>query len=123
MEAPDGGHDFAHAGGTFRIKRGPEGDAFKLDETRTRDALVFGPVTYEGMAAVWPHMTADSPTDTTATRSSSPARRAAQVAGGGSRVTDRALQPGADRQGPSSDPGLATYFLFHDCDLDTPNGR
>ena len=42
IEAPGGGEDFVHAGWTFRIKRGPEGDAFKLDETRNSDALVFG---------------------------------------------------------------------------------
>jgi dihydrofolate reductase len=59
MEAPGGGEDFVHAGWTFRINRGPEGDAFKLDETRRSDALVFGRVTYEGMAAVWPDMTGE----------------------------------------------------------------
>jgi hypothetical protein len=36
----------------------PEGDAFKLNETRNSDALLFGRVTYEGMAAAWPHRTA-----------------------------------------------------------------
>ncbi len=56
IEAPGGGEDFVHAGWTFRIKRGPEGDAFKLDETRRSDALVFGRATYEGMAAAWPNM-------------------------------------------------------------------
>jgi dihydrofolate reductase len=59
IEAPGGGEDFVHAGWTFRITRGPEGDALKLDETRNSDALVFGRVTYEGMAAVWPHMTGE----------------------------------------------------------------
>jgi dihydrofolate reductase len=59
IEAPGGGEDFVHAGWTFRIQRGPEGDAFKLDETRNSDALVFGRVTYDGMAAVWPHMTGE----------------------------------------------------------------
>ena len=59
VEAPGGGEDFVHAGWTFRIERGPEGDAFKLDETRNSDALVFGRVTYEGMAAVWPDMTGE----------------------------------------------------------------
>ena len=51
MEAPGGGEDFVHAGWTFRVKRGPEGDAFKLDEVRRSDALLFGRATYEGMAA------------------------------------------------------------------------
>ena len=59
IEAPGGGEDFVHAGWTFRIDRGAEGDAFKLDETRSSDALLFGRVTYEGMAAAWPHMTGD----------------------------------------------------------------
>lgn len=43
---PGGGEDFVHAGCTFRIKRVPQGDAFKLDETRRTDALLFGRVTY-----------------------------------------------------------------------------
>ncbi len=59
IEAPGGGEDFRHAGWTFRINRGPEGDAFKLDETRRSDALVFGRVTYGGMAAAWPQMTGE----------------------------------------------------------------
>jgi|SRR5438132_8546471 len=59
IEAPGGGEDFIHAGWTFRINRGPEGDAFKLDETRNSSALVFGRVTYDGMAAAWPHMTGE----------------------------------------------------------------
>jgi dihydrofolate reductase len=59
VEAPGGGEDFVHAGWTFRINRGPEGDAFKLDETRNSDALLFGRVTYEGMAAAWPGRTGD----------------------------------------------------------------
>ena len=59
VEAPGGGEDFVHAGWTLRINRGPEGDAFKLNETRNSDALLFGRVTYEGMAAAWPHRTGD----------------------------------------------------------------
>jgi dihydrofolate reductase len=59
VEAPGGGEDFVHAGWTFRFNRGPEGDAFKLDETRNSDALLFGRVTYEGMAAAWPNMTGE----------------------------------------------------------------
>jgi dihydrofolate reductase len=59
IEAPGGGEDFVHAGWTFRIQRGPEGDAFKLEETRTTDALLFGRVTYDGMAAAWPDMTGE----------------------------------------------------------------
>lgn len=59
IEAPGGGEDFVHAGWTFRIKRGPEGDAFKLNETQNSDALLFGRVTYDGMAAAWPQRTGD----------------------------------------------------------------
>lgn len=59
IEAPGGGENFAHAGWTFQIKRGPEGDAFKLNETRNSDALLFGRVTYDGMAAAWPGRTGD----------------------------------------------------------------
>src|ERR1051325_2974149 len=51
MEAPGGGDDFKHAGWTFKINRGEEGDQFKLDETRATEALLLGRVTYEGFAA------------------------------------------------------------------------
>ena len=56
MEAPGGGEDFKHAGWTFKIDRGHEGDQFKLDETRDAEALLLGRVTYEGFAAAWPSM-------------------------------------------------------------------
>jgi dihydrofolate reductase/uncharacterized protein YndB with AHSA1/START domain len=59
IQAPGGGEDFEHAGWTFRIDRGPEGEAFKLDETRRSDALLFGRTTYEGMADAWPHRTGE----------------------------------------------------------------
>jgi dihydrofolate reductase len=54
MEAPGGGEDFEHAGWTFEIDRGKEGDKFKLDETLDAEALLLGRVTYEGFAAAWP---------------------------------------------------------------------
>ena len=54
MEAPGGGEDFKHAGWTFKINRGKEGDQFKLDETRETEALLLGRVTYEGFATAWP---------------------------------------------------------------------
>jgi dihydrofolate reductase/uncharacterized protein YndB with AHSA1/START domain len=59
VEAPGGGETFRHAGWTFTFDRGDEGTAFKLAETRNTAALLFGRVTFEGMAAVWPHMTGD----------------------------------------------------------------
>jgi dihydrofolate reductase len=54
IEAPGGGEEFKHAGWTFEIERGDEGDKFKLDETMSSDALLLGRVTYEGFAAAWP---------------------------------------------------------------------
>jgi len=54
MQAPGGGEDFKHAGWTFKIARGAEGDQFKLDETRETEALLLGRVPYEGFAAAWP---------------------------------------------------------------------
>ena len=54
MEAPGGGEDFKHAGWTFEIERGDEGDKFKLDETFASEALLLGRVTYEGFAEAWP---------------------------------------------------------------------
>jgi dihydrofolate reductase len=54
MEAPGGGEEFRHAGWTFEISRGDEGDQFKLDETLSSEALLLGRVTYEGFAAAWP---------------------------------------------------------------------
>jgi dihydrofolate reductase len=56
MQAPGGGEDFQHAGWTFEIDRGEEGDKFKLDETLESKALLLGRVTYEGFAAAWPSM-------------------------------------------------------------------
>jgi dihydrofolate reductase len=50
MEAPGGGEGFEHAGWTFEIERGAEGDKFKLDEALDAEALLLGRVTYEGFA-------------------------------------------------------------------------
>ncbi|HEY3188326.1 MAG TPA: hypothetical protein VGJ70_12685, partial [Solirubrobacteraceae bacterium] len=42
MQAPGGGEEFKHAGWTFEIDRGPEGNKFKLDETMATAALLLG---------------------------------------------------------------------------------
>ncbi|MGH8926624.1 MAG: dihydrofolate reductase family protein [Acidimicrobiia bacterium] len=56
MQAPGGDEYFKHAGWTFEIERGAEGDKFKLDETLASEALLLGRVTYEGFAKAWPSM-------------------------------------------------------------------
>ncbi len=54
MEDPGGAEGFKYGGWTFEIARGDEGDAFKLDETLSSEALLLGRVTYEGFADAWP---------------------------------------------------------------------
>ena len=54
IEDPGGVEGFKHAGWSFEIPRGEEGDRFKLDETMQAQALLLGRVTYEGFAAAWP---------------------------------------------------------------------
>ena len=54
VEAPSGTEDFARVGWIDDFRRGPEGDEFKVDETMASDALLFGRLTYDGFAPVWP---------------------------------------------------------------------
>lgn len=56
VEAPSGSEDFERVGWTDDFSRGPGGDQFKVDETMASDALLFGRVTYEGFAPVWPNV-------------------------------------------------------------------
>src|ERR1700716_1401276 len=54
MQDPGGDSSWKHAGWTFKISRGDEGDKFKLDETFDTEALLLGRVTYQGFAKAWP---------------------------------------------------------------------
>jgi dihydrofolate reductase len=54
VEDPGGAEDFVYGGWSFEFSRGEEGDAFKLQETRSSAALLLGRRTYEGFAAAWP---------------------------------------------------------------------
>jgi dihydrofolate reductase len=54
MEDPGGAEGFDRGGWAFSFERGPEGDAFKLDEVMAAEAMLLGRVTYEGFAAAWP---------------------------------------------------------------------
>jgi dihydrofolate reductase len=56
VEAPSGMEAFERVGWTDGFTRGPEGDAFKFEETMASDALLLGRGTYDGFAPVWPHM-------------------------------------------------------------------
>jgi dihydrofolate reductase len=56
IEAPSGTEDFPRVGWIDEFKRGPAGDAFKVDETMGSDAQLLGRVTYDGFAPVWPHV-------------------------------------------------------------------
>ena len=59
MEAPGGGEDYKHAGWTFEINRGEEGNKFKIKETSDSEALLLGRITYEGFAKAWPSVKND----------------------------------------------------------------
>ena len=54
MEDPGGAEGFKYGGWSFEFSRGDEGDQFKLDETRSSEALLLGRVTYDGFADAWP---------------------------------------------------------------------
>ena len=54
MEDPGGAEGFDRGGWAFKFERGPDGDAFKVEEVFGSDALLLGRRTYEGFAAAWP---------------------------------------------------------------------
>jgi dihydrofolate reductase len=54
IEDPVGMENSGLGDWTGPFSRGPAGDQFKLDELRTAKALIFGRLTYDGFAAVWP---------------------------------------------------------------------
>ncbi len=59
IQAPGGGEEYQHAGWTFKINRGDEGERFKFEETMGSAAQLLGRKTYEGFAASWPSMKND----------------------------------------------------------------
>jgi dihydrofolate reductase len=59
VEDPGGSETYKYGGWTFEFDRGPEGDAFKVEETRNSQALLLGRVTYEGFAEAWPSRTGE----------------------------------------------------------------
>ena len=54
MEDPGGGESFDRGGWAFQVERGPDGDAYKMDELLEAEALLLGRVTYQGFASAWP---------------------------------------------------------------------
>jgi dihydrofolate reductase len=54
IEDPVGMENSGLGDWTGPFSRGPEGDQFKLDELNAAKALIFGRLTYDGFAAVWP---------------------------------------------------------------------
>ncbi len=59
VEDPGGAEDFDRGGWAFQFERGDEGDAFKMEELNSSDALLLGRRTYEGFAAAWPSRSGD----------------------------------------------------------------
>jgi dihydrofolate reductase len=54
IEDPVGMENSGLGDWTGPFTRGPEGDRFKLEELTNAEALIFGRLTYDAFAAVWP---------------------------------------------------------------------
>jgi len=58
MQDPGGAEKdaFPQGGWAFAVERGPDGDAFKMQELEAADVQLLGRVTYEGFSKAWPSM-------------------------------------------------------------------
>lgn len=56
IQDPVGMEDSGLGDWTGPFSRGPQGDRFKQEELEAAEALIFGRVTYDGFAAVWPNV-------------------------------------------------------------------
>src|SRR6266508_1717590 len=54
IEDPVGMENSGLGDWTGLFNRGPEGDRFKLEELMKAEVLIFGRLTYDAFAAVWP---------------------------------------------------------------------
>jgi dihydrofolate reductase len=54
IQDPGGSKEMERGGWSFEYDRGEEGDKFKFDELMDADVQLFGRITYEGFAEVWP---------------------------------------------------------------------
>jgi hypothetical protein len=60
VEAPGGDGDYRHAGWTDGISSGQEGTSFKYRELMEAEVQLLGRRTYEGFAAAWAGMEAET---------------------------------------------------------------
>lgn len=60
VEAPGGHEEYKHSGWTNGITSGDEGTMFKYNELMEAEVQLLGRVTYEGFAAAWPGMVAET---------------------------------------------------------------